>query len=60
MWGLLRKAEARTRQALVETMSAASSAVTDMDARGFYGQEWYRETETPLPDWVFEIADGAT
>jgi len=30
------------------------------DARGFFAQEWYRETETPLPDWVFEIADGET
>ncbi len=23
-------------------------------------QEWYRETETLLPDWVFETAGGAT
>ncbi len=22
-------------------------------------QEWYRETETRLPDWVFEAADSA-
>jgi hypothetical protein len=57
MQGLLRKAEARTRQALVEAMNAAVSAVTD--ARGFFRQEWYRGTETPLPDRVFEIADGA-
>jgi len=22
--------------------------------------EWYRETETHLPDWVFEAADSAS
>jgi hypothetical protein len=29
-------------------------------SRALIRQEWYRETETPLPDWVLEIADGAT
>ena len=29
-------------------------------SRAVIRQEWYRETETPLPDWVFEIADGST
>jgi hypothetical protein len=38
---------------LVEAMSAAISAVTATDARGFFGQEWYRETETRLPDSAF-------
>jgi transposase len=34
--GLLRKGEARTREALVETIGAAISAVTAKDARGFF------------------------
>jgi len=29
-------------------------------SRAVIRQEWYRETERPLPDWVFEIADGET
>ena len=29
-------------------------------SRAVIRQEWYRETETPLPDWVFQVADGAT
>ncbi len=34
--GFIRKAEARTREALVEAMGAAISAVTARDARGFF------------------------
>jgi transposase len=34
--GLLRKSEARTREALVEAIGAAISAVTAKDARGFF------------------------
>jgi transposase len=34
--GFIRKAEARTREALVEAMAAAISAVTARDARGFF------------------------
>jgi transposase len=34
--GLLRKAEARTREALVEAMGTAISAVTAQDAHGFF------------------------
>jgi transposase len=34
--GLLRRAEARTREALLEAMGAAISAVTAGDARGFF------------------------
>jgi hypothetical protein len=45
---------------LVEAMNAAISAVTATGARGFFGQEWHRETETPLPDSVFEIVGGAS
>ncbi len=28
-------------------------------SRAVIRQEWYRETETRLPDWVFEAADSA-
>ena len=34
--GLLRKAEARTRETLVEAMGRAISAVTAQDAQGFF------------------------
>ncbi len=34
--GLLRKNEARTREALLEALGAAISAVTAKDARGFF------------------------
>jgi transposase len=34
--GLVRKAEARTREALVEALGAALSAVSSRDARGFF------------------------
>lgn len=46
--GLLRKAEARTRQALVEAMGVAISAVTATDARGFFGHCGYCRTVQPL------------
>ncbi len=42
MKGLLRKAEARTRKALVEAMGSAISAVTAADARGFFEHCGYR------------------
>jgi transposase len=45
---LLRKAEARTRQALVETMGAAISALTATDARGFFGHCGYCRTVQSL------------
>ena len=28
-------------------------------SRAVIRQEWYRETETRLPDWVFEVTGGA-
>jgi hypothetical protein len=28
-------------------------------SRAVIREEWYRETETRLPDWVFEAADSA-
>jgi transposase len=46
--GLLRKAEARTRQALVEAMGAAISAVTATDARGFFEHCGYCRTVQSL------------
>jgi transposase len=40
--GLLRKGEARTREALVEAIGAAISTVTATDARGFFEHCGYR------------------
>ena len=40
--GLLRKVEARTREALVEAMGTAISAVSAHDARGFFEHCGYR------------------
>lgn len=40
--GLLRKAESRSREALLEAIGAAISAVTDQDARGFFEHCGYR------------------
>jgi transposase len=39
--GLLRKVEARTREALVEAIGVAISAVTAGDARGFFAHCGY-------------------
>ena len=39
---LLRKAEARTREALVEAMGRALSAVSKHDAQGYFGHCGYR------------------
>ncbi len=41
--GLMRKAEARTRKALIEAMGRALDEVTARDARGFLGHCGYRE-----------------
>jgi transposase len=46
--GLMRKAEARTREALIEAMGRALEAVTDRDARGFFGHRGYRTVDQPL------------
>ncbi len=40
--GLLRKAQARTKEALIEALGAAISAVTAGDARGFFEHCGYR------------------
>ena len=39
--GTLRKAQARTRQALIEALGVAISAVTARDARGFFEHSGY-------------------
>jgi hypothetical protein len=41
---LLRKAAARTKEALVEARGVALSAVTAADARGFFEHAGYRPT----------------
>jgi transposase len=40
--GLLRKAEARTREALVEAMGRAISAISPRDAEGYIEHRGYR------------------
>ena len=42
--GLLRKAGARTREALLEAMGRALEAVTANEARGFFEHRGYRAT----------------
>ncbi len=46
--GLMRKAEARTREALVEAMGWALDALTSRDARGFFGHCGYRTVDQLL------------
>lgn len=46
--GLVRKAEARTREALIEAMGRVLDAVTDRDARGFFGHCGYCTVDQPL------------
>ena len=46
--GLLRKAQARSREALLEAIGAAFSAVNDRDALGFFEHCGYRTTVQPF------------
>jgi len=46
--GLMRKAEARTREALIEAMGRALDAVTSGDARGFFSHCGYRPMDQLL------------
>ena len=46
--GLLRKAEARTREALISAMGRALDAVSAQDARGFFEHCGYRQVGQPL------------
>jgi DDE superfamily endonuclease len=48
--GLLRKAEARTREALVEAMGRAISAITPRDAEGYFEHRGYRLVAQQLCD----------
>jgi transposase len=45
---LMRKAEARSREALLEAMGTAISAITDQDARGFFEHCGYRAAVQPF------------
>jgi hypothetical protein len=45
---LVRRAEARTREALIEAMGRALSALSAMDARAFFDHCGYREVVQPL------------
>ena len=46
--GLVRKAEARTREDLIEAVGAALWAITVRDARGFFEHCGYRSPGQPL------------
>ena len=46
--GLLRRAEARTREALISAMGRALDAVSSQDARGFFGHCGYHSVDQPL------------
>jgi transposase len=46
--GLVREAEARTREALLETIGSALYAVSSKDARGFFEHCGYRMRVQPL------------
>jgi transposase len=46
--GLLRKAQARTHESLIEAMGRALSAFTALDAQGFFAHCGYREVVQPL------------
>jgi transposase len=46
--GLMRRAEARTREALIEAMGKALSAVSAQDARGFIEHSGYRALGQPF------------
>jgi transposase len=46
--GLIRKVEARSREALLEAIGAAISAITGQDARGFFEHCGYRTTVQPF------------
>jgi hypothetical protein len=45
---LIRKVEARSREALLEAIGAAIKAITGQDARGFFEHCGYRATVQPF------------
>jgi len=46
--GILRKAQARTRETLIEAMGPALASVRPSDVRGFFGHSGYRATVQPF------------
>ncbi len=46
--GILRKAQCRTREALIEAMGLALASVSPSDARGFFGHSGYRAVGQPF------------
>jgi transposase len=46
--GIVRKAEARTREALVEVMKRGLSSITGKDAQGFFAHCGYRVAVQPF------------
>jgi transposase len=46
--GLMRKVQARSREALLDAMGTAISAITDRDARGFFEHCGYRAAVQPF------------
>jgi transposase len=46
--GILRKAQARSREALVEAMGSALSAVSSRDAKGYFEHRGYHLLDQPL------------
>jgi hypothetical protein len=46
--GILRKVEARSREALIEAMDRALDAITLQEARGFFEHRGYRVAGQPL------------
>ena len=46
--GILRKAEAKSREALIEAMGSALDAITSQDVRGFFEHCGYRVLVQPL------------
>jgi len=48
--GILRKAEARSREALIEAMGRALEAITPREAKGFFEHCGYRLPVQPL--WI--------
>ena len=46
--GILRKARAKSREALIEGMGEALDAISSQDVRGFFGHCGYRALDKPL------------
>ncbi len=53
--GLLRRAQARTRESLIEAMGRALEAVSARDAQGFFGHCGYRSLDQLLCQALYYI-----